>query len=341
MGKQTRLSRRTFLKAGAMTMGGLALNGLTHSGNRAHAVSTAKAAEASAQASKVYFTSAITPQSLIQIYDALGHPLKDKVAVKISTGEAGGHNFLQPALIAPLIKKLNGTIVECCTAYNGKRLDPKDHWQVIEDHGFKAIAPCDIMDEFGEISIPVKNGFHLKENLVGKHLDNYASILMLSHFKGHAMGGFGGALKNMSIGIASTSGKANIHSAAATSDHRECWSKLPPQDHFLESMADACKAVMDYKGRDNIVYINVANNLSVDCDCDSHPHDPEMADIGIFASTDPVALDQACYDAVVNSPDPGKTALIQRMDSRHGIHTVEAAEELGLGSRAYEIISLG
>ena len=216
MNRQARLSRRSFLKAGAMTMGGLALNGLTPGGNRVHAAPAARAAEVS----KVCFTSVITPESLIHIYEALNHPLKDKVAVKISTGEPGGHNFLQPALIAPLVSRLNGTIVECCTAYNGRRLNPKDHWQAIEEHGFKAIAPCDIMDEFGEISIPVKNGFHLKENLVGKHLDNYASILMLSHFKGHAMGGFGGALKNMSIGIASTAGKANIHSAAATSDLR-------------------------------------------------------------------------------------------------------------------------
>ena len=290
--------------------------------------------------SKVYFTKNITSDSLIKIYEALGKPLKGKVGVKISTGEPGGHNFLNPKLIEPLVTKLNGTIVECCTAYGGKRQDVKDHWQTIKDHGFMAIAPCDIMDEEGEMPIPVNGGFHLKEDIVGTHLDNYNSILMLSHFKGHAMGGFGGALKNMSIGVASSNGKANIHTAGKIQSPSKLWDNLPLQDHFLESMADACKAVMDHVGRENIVYINVANNLSVDCDCDSHPADPKMADIGIFASTDPVALDQACYDAVVNSSDPGKGDLIERMNSRHGIHTVEAASELGLGNREYEIVNI-
>lgn len=290
--------------------------------------------------SKVYFTKNITSDSLIKIYEALGKPLKGKVGIKISTGEPGGHNFLNPKLIEPLVTKLNGTIVECCTAYGGKRQDVKDHWQTIKDHGFMAIAPCDIMDEEGEMPIPVNGGFHLKEDIVGTHLDNYNSILMLSHFKGHAMGGFGGALKNMSIGVASSNGKANIHTAGKIQSPSKLWDNLPLQDHFLESMADACKAVMDHVGRENIVYINVANNLSVDCDCDSHPADPKMADIGIFASTDPVALDQACYDAVVNSSDPGKGDLIERMNSRHGIHTVEAASELGLGNREYEIVNI-
>ncbi len=289
---------------------------------------------------KVYFTKEITPSSLVKIYEVLGRNLKGKVGVKISTGEPGGHNFLNPNLIQDLVTKLNGTIIECCTAYDGKRMDPKDHWKAIEDHGFKKVAPCDIMDEFGEMEIPVKNGFHLDKDIVGEHLDNYDSILMLSHFKGHAMGGFGGALKNMSIGIGSTNGKAYIHTAGKTADEKKLWSNLPEQDAFLESMADACKAVMDYKGRENIVYINVANNLSVDCDCDSNPHDPEMADLGIFASTDPVALDQACYDAVVNAEDPGKKALIERMNSRHGIHIVEAAAHLGLGNREYDIVEI-
>jgi uncharacterized Fe-S center protein len=243
-------------------------------------------------------------------------------------------------LIGELTNRLEGTIVECCTAYAGKRLDPKDHWQAIEDHGFKAMAPCDIMDEFEEMEIPVDGGFHLKKDIVGKHLENYDSVLVLSHFKGHAMGGFGGALKNISIGIASTSGKANIHTAGKTTDYKILFDNLPPQDQFLESMADACKAVISYVGAENMLYINVANKLSVDCDCDNHPKDPEMGDLGIFASLDPVALDQACYDAVINSPDPGKAALIERMNSRHGIHTVEAASQLGLGSREYEIISL-
>ena len=190
------------------------------------------------------------------------------------------------------------------------------------------------------MEIPVEAGFHLDKDIVGEHLTNYDSILVLSHFKGHAMGGFGGALKNISIGIGSTHGKTYIHTAGVTTEAAELFNKLPPQDHFLESMADACKAVIACKGAENMLYINVANRLSVDCDCDSHPAEPEMADLGIFASTDPVAVDQACYDAVVNADDPGKKALIERMDSRHGIHTVEAAAQHGLGNRKYEIISL-
>ncbi|MDP4152619.1 MAG: DUF362 domain-containing protein [Bacillota bacterium] len=285
--------------------------------------------------SKVYFTHEISSQGLLNIYDALGVNISGKVAVKISTGEPGGHNFLQPGLIKALVAKLDGTITECNTAYEGKRYSTKDHWKAIRDHGFLDIAPCDIMDEFGEISISVKDGTHLKENFVGEHLKNYDSMLMLSHFKGHMMGGFGGALKNMSIGFASSHGKAHIHGAG---DPSALWTA--DHDSFLESMADADKSVMDFMGRENIVYINIANKLSVDCDCDSNPHDPEMADIGIFASTDPVALDQACVDAVYASPDPGKAALIERMESRNGIHTVETAAALGLGFREYEIISI-
>ena len=196
------------------------------------------------------------------------------------------------------------------------------------------------MDEEGDMPIPVENGFHLKEDYVGAHLKNYDSMLVLSHFKGHAMGGFGGALKNISIGIGSSNGKTWIHTAGKTKNPAELWDNLPEQDFFLESMADACDAVINYMGKENMVYISVANNLSVDCDCDSNPHAPEMADLGIFASTDPVALDQACYDAVVNAEDPGKAALIERMNSRHGIHTVEAANKLGLGNREYEIVNI-
>ena len=285
--------------------------------------------------SKVYFTKEITSESLIIIYKSLNQELKGKVAVKISTGEPGGHNFLNPNLIKGLVNKLNGTIVECCTAYAGKRKHPSDHWQAIKEHGFYDIAPCDIMDEDGDIAIPVNGGKHLKENYVGAHLKNYKSMVVLSHFKGHLMGGFGGALKNMSIGIASSRGKAYIHGAG---NPDEIWTA--DHDSFLESMADADMSVMDYIGRENIVYINVANNLSVDCDCDANPHAPEMADIGIFASTDPVALDQACVDAVYNSKDNGNKALIERMESRNGIHTVETAYDLKLGSTSYNIISL-
>ena len=290
--------------------------------------------------SKVYFTKEITPESLIKIYEKLGIDLQGKVAIKISTGEPGGHNFLNPNLIKDLVKKLNGTIVECCTAYGGKRMKLEDHLQTVKDHGFTAISDVDIMDSEGEIEIPIENGFHLKEDIVGSHLANYDSMLVLSHFKGHAMGGFGGALKNISIGIGSTNGKAWIHTAGKTKDPKELWDNLPKQDDFLESMADASKGVINYIGKENMAYVSVANNLSVDCDCDNNPHAPEMADLGIFASLDPVALDQACYDAVINSEDKGKVALIERMDSRHGIHTVEAANRLGLGNREYEIITI-
>ena len=272
---------------------------------------------------KVYFTEEITPEALQRIYHALGVSLKGKVAVKISTGEPGGHNFLQPALIAPLVKELSGTIVECNTAYKGRRNTSAAHWQTMKDHGFMDIAPCDLMDEHGEMSLPVAGGKRLKENFVGENLKNYDSMLMLSHFKGHPMAGLGGALKNMSIGVASAHGKQWIHTSG-----------------FLESMADADESVMTYMGRENIVYINVANRLSVDCDCCASPADPEMMDIGIFASLDPVAVDQACVDAVYASKDPGKAALIERMESRNGILTVEAAAQLGLGVREYEIVNI-
>lgn len=288
--------------------------------------------------STVYFTKEISPNALVKIFNALGVELVSPVAVKLSTGEPGGHNFLNPLLIKDLVQKLNGTIVECNTAYPGRRDTTAEHWKAIQEHGFADIAPCDIMDEDGEISLPIEGGVKIKENFVGAHLLNYKSMLMLSHFKGHAMGGFGGALKNMSIGVASSHGKMNIHNSGVDGDFQSMFTA--DHDSFLESMADADKAVMDHMGRENIVYINVANNLSVDCDCDSHPAAPEMADIGIFASKDPVALDQACVDAVYNSPDKGKAALIERMESRNGIHTVEAAFALGLGNREYEIVEI-
>ncbi len=292
--------------------------------------------------SKVFFTKEITPASLVRIYDALGVELPGKVAVKMSTGESEHSNHLRPALIGDLLKKLNGTIVECCTAYGGSRQDVKKHWEAIRERGFEKVAKVDIMDEDAEFDIPITNGFHLDRDIVGEHLKNYDSMLVLSHFKGHIMGGFGGALKNISIGIGSTHGKAYIHSAGVTTDPGKCWSVGTKQDDFLESMADACKAVISFMKENGkpMVYISVANRLSVDCDCDAHPHEPEMGDLGIFASLDPVALDQACYDAVKQSDDPGKAALIERMDSRHAIRTVEAAFEHGLGERTYEIVSI-
>ena len=295
--------------------------------------------------SVVYMTTDITPEALVEIYNALGVKLQGRVAVKISTGEPGGHNFLQPALIAGLVKSVDGTIVECNTAYAGKRYTSEDHWQAIKDHGFLDIAKVDIMDEEGEFQIPVADSSHIKYDIVGTHMKNYDSMISLAHFKGHAMGGFGGVLKNQSIGVASANGKTNIHTAGLVQSKEAIWDGIAKteQDDFLESMAAAAQAVHNYFGEGNVVYINVMNNLSVDCDCDSHPHDPEMKDIGILASTDPVALDQACVDLVFNYPskdDDNAAALIERINSRHGIHTIEHAEKIGLGSRNYRIVSI-
>lgn len=289
--------------------------------------------------SKVYFTKNITPEGLIKIYDILEKKLTGKVAVKISTGEPGGHNFLNPNLIKDLVQKLNGTIVECNTAYGGKRMSVKDHLQTVKDHGFTEIADVDIMDSEGDMPIPVTGGTHLKENYVGSNLKNYDSMLMLSHFKGHQMGGFGGALKNMSIGVASSEGKAWIHTAGKTRNLAKLWDSLPEQDDFLESMAEACESVINYMNG-NILYINIVNNLSIDCDCNNNPEAPCMKDIGIIASIDPVACDKACLDLVYNSEDEGKHRLIERIESKHGIHTVEHAKKLGIGSMEYELINI-
>ncbi len=286
---------------------------------------------------KVYMFKEISPENLVKIYEALGREATGKVAVKLSTGEPGGHNFLQPALIKDLVQKVKGTIVECNTAYGGGRADTENHLKVAKDHGFTAIAPVDIMDAEGEVTLPVKGGKHLKEDFVGSHYLNYDFTIVLSHFKGHAMGGFGGAIKNISIGIASSAGKAWIHSAGKTKGNP--WGNLPPQDDFLESMAEAAKAIVDHCG-DKILYISVANNLSVDCDCDSSPEDPKMGDIGILASLDPIALDKACTDLVRASEDHGKIHLIERIDSRNGMHTLEYGEKIGLGSQKYELVKL-
>ena len=296
-----------------------------------------KASEKNMEVPKVYMFTKISAENLVKIYEALGREATGKVAVKLSTGEPGGHNFLQPALIKDLVKKVNGTIVECNTAYGGGRADTENHLKAAKEHGFTAIAPVDIMDADGEVALPVKGGKHLKEDFVGSHYLNYDFTIILSHFKGHAMGGFGGAIKNMSIGIASSEGKAWIHSAGKTKG--DPWGNLPPQDDFLESMAEAAKAVADHCG-DKILYISVANNLSVDCDCDASPEDPKMGDIGILASLDPIALDKACTDLVRASEDHGKIHLIERIDSRHGMHTLEYGEKLGIGSQKYELVKL-
>lgn len=286
---------------------------------------------------KVYYYKEISAENLVNIYKALGREAKGKVAVKLSTGEPGGHNFLQPSLIKDLVQSVNGTIVECNTAYGGGRANTKNHLKAAKDHGFTAIAPVDIMDAEGEIALPVVGGKHLKEDFVGSHYPDYDFTVVLSHFKGHAMGGFGGAIKNISIGIASSAGKAWIHSGGKTKG--DPWGNLPEQDVFLESMTEAAKAIVDHCG-ENILYISVANNLSVDCDCDASPEDPKMGDIGILASLDPVALDKACTDLVRASKDHGKIHLIERIDSRHGMHTLDYAEQLGLGSQKYVLIRL-
>ncbi len=284
---------------------------------------------------KVYMFKEITPENLVKIYKALGREATGKVAVKLSTGEPGGHNFLQPALIKDLVQLVDGTIVECNTAYGGGRSDTQKHLQAAEDHGFTAIAPVDIMDAEGEVRLPVKGGKHISYDIVGSHYPGYDFTVVLSHFKGHAMAGFGGALKNISIGIASANGKRWIHSGGTSTDS---WGN-PSQEEWLETMAEAAKAVIDHCG-EHILYISVANNLSVDCDCDSSPEDPKMGDIGILASFDPVALDKACTDLVRSSEDHGKIHLIERIDSRKGMHTLEYAERLGLGSQKYELVRL-
>ncbi len=301
---------------------------------------------------KVYFTKTITPASLIKIYEALGVPTTGKVAIKISTGEKGGHNFLQPNLIKDLVQKVNGTIVECNVAYAGARDQTNVHMQTAKEHGFTDIAEVDIMDADGEIALPVTQGKHLDVDYVGKNLDNYDSMINLAHFKGHQMAGFGGVLKNQSIGIASASGKAYIHTAGKIKNPAEFMQAfvsaeaaaqiLPAQDDFTESMAEAAKAVADhFKSQDKpILYINVMNNLSRDCDCSPNPETPCMADIGIAGSLDPVALDQACLDLVYASNDPGRDKFVGRVEAQKGQHIIEHAAELGLGSRDYELVNL-
>lgn len=344
--KMSSFTRRGFIKASVAAGGVLLTSNLVPlSACSANGRSGEEAGEEghtnnpSGEVATVYMLREISPRSLVRIYEALGRSVTGKVAVKLSTGEPGGNNYLKPELIGDLVRKVNGTIVECNTAYGGGRSDTESHLKAAADHGFTSIAKVDIMDEEGEIRLPVKGGTHLKEDFVGSHYANYDFTVVLSHFKGHAMGGFGGAIKNISIGIASSSGKAWIHSAGTTRNASEMWGNLPEQDFFLESMAEAAKAVADHCGN-KILYISVMNKLSVDCDCDSHPADPQMADVGILASLDPVALDKACVDMVYNSPDEGRKHLIERMESRHGIHTLEHAEAIGVGSQKYNLVLL-
>lgn len=296
---------------------------------------------------KVYFTKEITPESLVKIYKALGVEATGRVAVKISTGEGGNTHYLKPTLIRNLVDEVNGTIVECCTAYGGSRQDPKKHWETIHEHGFDSIFAVDLMDEFGDIRIPIKDKKHLKYDIVGNHLPNYDFMINLAHFKGHAMGGFGGVMKNASIGVASTAGKCYIHTAGKSADPATAWSKEnlaagPTQDLFLESMAAAAQAVHEYfNGR--VIYINVMNNMSVDCDCDGHPAKPELKDMGIMASLDPVAVDQACLDKVFEykgKPGDDNKPLINRINRQHGTYITEYAEKIGLGSKKYVLVDL-
>lgn len=303
-----------------------------------------KKAEAASAEPKVYMTTDISPEGLVKVFEALGVEPEGAVAVKISTGEPGGKNYLKPELIGRLVQKVNGTIVECNTAYPGPRFTAEEHLKAAEAHGFTAIAPVDIMDAEGDFALEVQDTTHLKYNLVGSHLKNYNFMINLAHFKGHAMGGFGGVLKNQSIGIASSRGKAYIHSVGITDDVALMWQHTGDQIGFLESMAAAAQSVHTFFGNgERIVYINVMNNMSVDCDCDSHPADPVMKDMGILASTDPVALDQACLDLVfghTSSEGDDSEPLKARINERHGTHIVDYAEKIGLGSKTYELINI-
>ena len=290
--------------------------------------------------SKVYFIKDITPKNIIKAYETLDKKLPGKVAVKMHSGEAGNQNYLRPDFVKDVINHVNGTVVECNTAYAGARNYTEKHEKLIKDHEWDKYFPFDLMDAEGpDLELDIPNGKVLKKNYVGKNLANYDSMLVLSHFKGHAMGGYGGALKQLSIGCASSAGKTLIHTAGKTSEQKELFNNLPEQDCFLEAMADAASSVVKYFNG-NMAFINVMKNISVDCDCDGNASAPCMQDVGILASLDPVAVDQACLDLVYNSTDPGKDKLIKRIESLHGVHTVEAAADLGIGSRDYELITL-
>ena len=330
---EKRVSRRDFLRNSAVAFGAVAISDLTGWLN---------VFADESKASQVFFSKEIRSASLLNLYNRVSEErrLTGKIAVKLHSGEPGSHHFASPDLIKELVQKLDGTIVECNTAYRGKRFETASHKQVMQDHGFAAIAPVDIMDEEGSISLPFPEGKNIREDFVGAHFTNYNSFLILSHFKGHAMGGFGGALKNMSIGIASGEGKMWIHTAGVSKsldDFGLCFKT--DQDRFLESMAEAAGAVMN-RLPDKLLYVNLMNNLSIDCDCDNNPAPPELDDIGILASLDPVALDRACVD-LVYAADAGRSAsLRERMESKHGIHILDHAEKLGLGSQNYEVVMI-
>lgn len=289
--------------------------------------------------STVYFIKDITPENVVKIYEKLDKELTGKVAVKVHSGEKGNQNYLHPEFMRPIVEHVHGTIVECNTAYEGARNTTEKHQQLIKDHGWTDYFPVDIMDAEADTTLEIPNGKIIKQNFVGQNLNNYDSMLVLSHFKGHPMGGYGGALKQLSIGVASSAGKAWIHSAGKTKDQNELWSNVAEQDQFLEAMADAASSVVKhFAGK--IAFINIMCNMSVDCDCCAVAEDPCMKDIGILASLDPIAIDRACIDLVKNSDDPGRDHLLERITSRHGEHTIEAAATLGFGSTDYELIEL-
>ena len=289
---------------------------------------------------KVYFTKEITPESVIKMYEKIGKELLGKVAVKLHSGEQGNQNYIRPEFVKAIVERVNGTVVECNAAYEGARNSTEKHKKLIEDHGWTKYFDVDIMDADGDdMVLDIPNGKVLKQNFVGKNMKNYDSMLVLSHFKGHPMGGYGGALKQLSIGCASSEGKSWIHSAGKTKDQTIVWENLPEQNLFLESMADAASSVVNYF-KDNILFINVMCNLSVDCDCCAVAEDPCMKDIGILASTDPIAIDQACIDLIYNSKDPGRDHFVERVERQNGRHTIDAAAELGFGTREYELINV-
>ena len=289
---------------------------------------------------KVYFIKEITPENIIKAYNVVGKKLEGNVAVKMHSGEKGNQNYLRPEFVKDMVNYVHGTVVECNTAYEGARNSTEKHRELIKEHEWDKYFPFDLLDAEGpDMELDVPNGKVLKKNYVGKDLAKYDSLLVLSHFKGHAMGGYGGALKQLSIGCASSAGKTLIHTAGVTDDQTKLFGNLPEQDRFLEAMADAASSVVNYF-HGNAVYINIMKNISVDCDCDGNASAPCMQDIGILALTDPVAVDQACLDLVYNSTDPGKDKLIARIESLHGVHTVEAAADLGVGTREYEFISI-
>ena len=330
------MNRREFLKAAAITAAGAFFAKGLPQGFSAQAQEMPRNAS-SGSGTNVYMTRDISPAGLMAVYKALGQDVSGKVAVKLTVGEPGGHNYLPPNLIKELVTVKNGTFIDANTAYGGRRGTAQGHLQAARDHGFLAVAPMDILDAEGEISLPVTGGRHLREVRVGSHYSNYDSMMVLSHFKGHSMAGFGGALKNIAIGIASRTGKCLVHTAGRSSTNAFA---SVPQDHFLESMAEAAEGMIRAMGARNIIYVNVMNRLSIDCDCDSHPAEPELSDIGILASLDPIALDRASVDRIYEADRNKSAALRRRMESLNGVHILTHAEKLGIGSQRYTLVDV-